>query len=1429
MAGPQDTTPEMRGEMEPAPEPAIVHGEPESEAATHRRPLGWRILKWVGIVFLALLALVAALLLGLNTGPGKRFIIDQIEAFEFETGMQIGIGEIDGSIYGEMVLRDVRVADPQGVFLSSPAIRMDWNPFAYARNHVDISELTSPLVTLHRLPEFRETPPTDEPLLPDLDIDIDTLRIERFVAEAPVSGERRIATLAGEAHIASGRAQVRLAGQTIAEEGLAGGDRINLVLDAVPEANRLALDLDLVAPENGVITALAGLDQALRVQLEGRGDWQNWNGRLAANLAGSPLARLEIAARDGTFAVRGPTRVARLFEGQTAALLGPILTVDLTGAMQERRVDLAGSLASDAFRLNANGLVDLSDNSFEEMRLGFVLLRPSVLAENLAGSGLRGQLVLDGAFATPAVQYTLNANRLFMNDMGIMNLTATGAARVDADQILIPVNARATRIVGLDTVAGGTLTNVRLDGTVAIDGARILSDDMRIRSDRIDANLILLADMSTGLYTGAVDGRIDDYRIESVGIFNIETDIDLETVPAGGFALEGRVRARSTSLFNESVSDFLGGNAVAAANVRYGPDGTIRFADLRLDAPAAQITGGSGFYSPDGQISLEAQGVTDAYGAVGVEVAGTISDPDAIITAERPDLGVGLANLRARITGAPNGYRLDATADTAYGPLTADVVLGTSGPLTLDINSANLAGIDFSGSLQQTPAGPFAGRLVADGQGLGAVVRLDSLDGYQQALINLRARDTVLPGPGNLAVGAARVDARVVLYDQPLVVADASLQQTQIGGLYLNAARAKIDYRGGIGNARVVAEGDSGVPFRIAANADLQPDLWRAALTGRVRGVEFRTVNPARIIPGDDEYELLPTQIDFGRGNIRLAGTYGDELVVQSRLDELDLALFNAFVPDLGLGGEASGSLDFAQPSSTAFPRADARLRINNFTRTTAVSVSQPIDITLVGKLLPDGGEARAVMRRRGAVIGRAVAELRPLGPGAGPWTERLLDAPLGGGIRYNGPADTLFSFAGQADQRLSGPIGVAADFSGRVSDPQLAGIVRANSLTYENITYGTRLTNMALAGRFTGSRFEIEQLNAEAGDGTVSAEGFISLAAEQGYPMDLVATLDDAQLAEGEAIEASATGTLRLTKAAGETALISGDLQLPETRYEIITEAAAEVPVLTGVRFKPPLGPQRITGDEPAVPSPGLFDLVRLDIDLTAEEQLYVSGMGLESEWSADLALGGTSADPRMTGDVELLRGTLGFAGRTFELTEGRVAFTGGPELDPTITLIATEDIEDVVVNVVVSGQAFDPQIEFTSTPGLPDDEILARILFGSSIGNLSPLQAAQLALSLNSLRGSGGGGLNPLGQLRAASGIDRLRILGSDEETGRGTALAAGQYLTDDIYVEFITDARGFTATQLEISLTPALSILSQAGGSGATNVNVRYRRNY
>jgi translocation and assembly module TamB len=194
----------------------------------------------------------------------------------------------------------------------------------------------------------------------------------------------------------------------------------------------------------------------------------------------------------------------------------------------------------------------------------------------------------------------------------------------------------------------------------------------------------------------------------------------------------------------------------------------------------------------------------------------------------------------------------------------------------------------------------------------------------------------------------------------------------------------------------------------------------------------------------------------------------------------------------------------------------------------------------------------------------------------------------------------------------------------------------------------------------------------------------------------------------------------------------------------------------------------------------------------------------------------------------MELVRGTLGFAGRNFALESGRLSFDGGPASNPVLRVSAASEVDGSTVRVNVRGTGNNPEISFSSTPALPQDEIMARILFGNSIGELSAIQAVQLASSLNALRG-GAGGLNPLGVLQSATGLDRLRILAADEATGRGVSVGLGQYITNDVYIEIVTDARGYTASQIEISLTPALSILSQISSFGSSNVNVRYKKDY
>jgi len=339
--------------------PAAAEGEPAAPGQRDKR--GRRaprtVLRWVGGAVLGLAALVALLLIGLNSDAGRRFIITQIEKYAFENGMKIGIGRLDGSIYGAMVVRDFTLSDPQGVFLAAPEVRVDWRPFAYLWNHVDVRSATARTMTLQRLPEFKPVPDTDEPLLPDIDIDVGTVRVDRFVFAPAVAGERQEARIAGRIAIADRRAQVSAEAETIGANGARnlGGDRLKLLLDAVPEANRLAMTLDVSAPKGGVIAAMGGFEEPLTAKLDGRGDWKAWNGALTASLGTAPLANIALTARDGSFTAKGMAQPARLLAESAAALFAPQTDIDVTARLAERKAAIDGRLSSEAMRLGISG------------------------------------------------------------------------------------------------------------------------------------------------------------------------------------------------------------------------------------------------------------------------------------------------------------------------------------------------------------------------------------------------------------------------------------------------------------------------------------------------------------------------------------------------------------------------------------------------------------------------------------------------------------------------------------------------------------------------------------------------------------------------------------------------------------------------------------------------------------------------------------------------------------------------------------------------------------------------------------------------------------------------------------------------------------------------------------------------------------------
>ena len=1384
------------------------------------RPLWQKIVIGVVGLIVALVVLAGVLLLGLNTQPGKKFLIQQIAAFQMESGMEIEVGRIDGSIYSDMVIHDLILRDPKGVFAVSPRVHVVWKPFRYINNHISVSLLETPLVVLARSPQFNETP-TDPnaPILPDLDIDVDRMKIGKFILARPVIGQKREIAIDGVTHIADGRAILS------ADAIVDSGDRLQAKLDAVPSQNRLAMSGTLTAPKGGVIAAMSGLTDGMTATLDGKGTWQAWDGRIVATSPKGELANVAIAARDGNFTAKGPVRPGLVMAGTVDRLTAPQLDVDLFAGLNERRVNLKGTLRSPALSADAQGVIDLAASRFSALRINAALLTPGAIMEKVRGRDVRASIILDGPMATPFIDYDITARNLAFDATGIENLKASGRAVIDTDRIRIPVNATASRVTGLNAAAGGLMNNLRIKGDFAYAGGKLISDNLKIDSDRIDATAVILADLDNALYRGALKGRVNDYKIDGVGIVNLNTDVELVPGPKGGFGLSGRFGVRTARWENASVRDFLGGNAVASGRIGMTPEGKFTLAGLKGAAPNFTIQSGSGSYDTDGAIAFDATASSRQYGPLALTVRGTMERPQAVLRAARPNVGVQLSDVVAKLNGEAAGYRLEATGGSPYGPFFANVLIRTAqGPLTIDVTRARFAGVDMNGRIQQSAAGPFTGQLAMNGSGITGAIRLAAVSKAQGVNVNATASNAKLPGDAEILIGRAIVTASMVLTDQPRIIADAQIANAAYGDYIVRKARAKLDYQGGRGKAQLVADGSSGVPFSIAANAALRPDLYAVALQGKAGNIPFRLAQPAIIRTEPSGYRLDPATLVLPQGKVDLAGRFGGTTAVQARFKDFDLAIVNMAAPGMGIGGRMTGALDYVQQGNT-FPTATTRLAIADFRRSSLSAVSDPVSMTMEGKLSAAGGDMRGLIRRGSATLGRFVATLAPPGPGAS-WSEQLQSAPLGGGIRYSGPADVLFSFAGLADQQLTGGLAVAADFSGRLTAPRVNGIARANALTYENETFGTRVTQMKLDGRFTNDRLDIRDFSGRAGDGTVQASGTVGLAADSGFPMNIAVRLDRARLARSEAITSVVSGSLAITNSAANGGLIKGDLSLPETRYKVAWQGGTEIRQLQGVRRKGEgidILDQRMAARKTAA-QPADW---KLDIRVRADNEIYVTGMGLDSEWKTDMRVTGTTANPRVVGKLEVLRGRYSFSGKQFDLEQGIITFNG-PMMNPTLAIKAETRIDTVTAGLQVTGSAQQPDIAFISTPSLPQDEILSRILFGDNVANLSATQAIQLAAALNGLRG-GSGGLNPMGKLQGATGIDRIGIVGGDEQTGRGTSLAVGQRISNDIYVEIITDSRGFTATQLEIALSKTLSLLSKTGTNAGSSANLRYSKDY
>jgi translocation and assembly module TamB len=309
------------------------------------------------------------------------------------------------------------------------------------------------------------------------------------------------------------------------------------------------------------------------------------------------------------------------------------------------------------------------------------------------------------------------------------------------------------------------------------------------------------------------------------------------------------------------------------------------------------------------------------------------------------------------------------------------------------------------------------------------------------------------------------------------------------------------------------------------------------------------------------------------------------------------------------------------------------------------------------------------------------------------------------------------------------------------------------------------------------------------------------------------------AQLIDRDDIKAQVTGPIAI-KSGGSGGTISGDVELVSGSFRLGSATAA-----TQI---PRLPVKEINRPDDDLPAPRRADPWRLDLRVRGDNRLAVTGLGLTSEWGANLRIGGSVTEPRIDGRAELVRGTFDFAGRRFDLERGLISFLGETPVNPVLDIAAEGRVQGLNAEIRVTGRGHRPEIASPARLHCRRTSCSAGSSSERRSTNLSAPEALQLAAAVASLNNTGGG-LDPINAVRAATGLDRLRILPADIATGQGTSIAAGKYIGRRVYVEVITDARGYSATRLEYQITRWLSLLSSISTIGRQSVNVRVSKDY
>ncbi|MCX7287030.1 MAG: translocation/assembly module TamB domain-containing protein [Rhodobacterales bacterium] len=403
-------------------------------------------------------------------------------------------------------------------------------------------------------------------------------------------------------------------------------------------------------------------------------------------------------------------------------------------------------------------------------------------------------------------------------------------------------------------------------------------------------------------------------------------------------------------------------------------------------------------------------------------------------------------------------------------------------------------------------------------------------------------------------------------------------------------------------------------------------------------------------------------------------------------------------------------------------------------------------------------------------------------------------------------------------DLRLNGPFRVSS----------LSGRVTLSNGRFTDPNLGVSLEGIEALAQLQAGQAQVSSTARLSTGGLIRVDGPIGLAAP--FPARLQVTLDRLRLIDPELYEALVDGRIGIDGPLTGGATLSGrldleqvDLRVPASGFEsgsaLLDVAHVNEPRdVRDTRARAGL----IGSDGAAAGSSGSTQPFRLDLTVSAPSRIFLRGRGIDAELGGQIRLAGTTDAVVPSGGFDLIRGRLDILGKRLVLSEASLRLEGS--LVPIIRVSAQSDSDGVTSIVTIDGPADDPEVTFTSVPELPQEEVLAHLLFGRDLGRLSGFQAAQLANAVATLAGRGGAGI--VSRLRDGLGLDDFDLATADDGT---TALTAGKYLTEKVYTEVEITQDGRTRANVNLDLRPGVTVRGRLDDDGDTGVGIFLERDY